>query len=424
MGLRTNTAAWLPNQNRWQIKVQKDGVRRTFTSAKPGRTGQREANAKADAWLDEGIAGTAKRCRDVWAEYMVSVRSTAGTSYADQVAKFGKNYILPVIGPRRIGDLNAGLLQDVLNRAYKEGCLDPESRRKSRGGLSRKTLQGIRGTEMAFVKWARQHQYTALRPEDEVIVPKAARCRGRKILQPDALRVLFSTDTRALRGKVVPDEHIHAYRVAVITGLRPGELLGLRVGDLEGARLHIGRAINRSGEETTGKNENAIRTIVLHPLAVAELRAQLQQRTCDEGRPLRDPDPVFLLENQQSLYNHWRAYQRSNGIAPPVSLYELRHTFVSIVEDAVSPAQLRRMVGHSRSMDTYGWYSHAVDGRDAAAALAVSDALAQYVPAGPKQPTLQPTSVPECTDAVRMSGTKAAKNPHKSVKNETENRGA
>ncbi len=37
MGMRTNTAQWLPNQNRWQIKVQKDGVRKTFTSAKPGR---------------------------------------------------------------------------------------------------------------------------------------------------------------------------------------------------------------------------------------------------------------------------------------------------------------------------------------------------------------------------------------------------
>ena len=58
MGLRTNTAVWLPNQQRWQIKVQKDGVRRTFTSAKAGRTGQREANRKADAWLDEGISST------------------------------------------------------------------------------------------------------------------------------------------------------------------------------------------------------------------------------------------------------------------------------------------------------------------------------------------------------------------------------
>ena len=379
MGQRTNTAAWLPNQQRWQIKVQKDGVRRTFTSSKPGRTGQREANAKADAWLDDGITSTTKRCRDVWAEFMISVRATAGTSYQEQVEKFGQNYILPVIGVRRIGDLSAGLLQDVLNRAYKEGSMNPNSKRKSKGNLSRKTLQGIRGVEIAFVKWARLHQYTALRPEDEVVVPKGARNKGKKILQPDNLRVLLSTDTRVVRGKVVLDENIHAYRLAVMTGLRPGELLGLRVGDVDGNRLHLHRAINRQNEETRGKNENAVRTVVLHPLAVAELRAQLQQRALEDG-PLRDNDPVFLLDNQQSLYNYWRFYQRCNGIEPPVSLYELRHTFVSMVEDAVSPAQLRRIVGHSKSMDTYGWYSHAVAGRDDAAALAVSDVLEEYAP--------------------------------------------
>ena len=38
------------------------------------------------------------------------------------------------------------------------------------------------------------------------------------------------------------------------------------------------------------------------------------------------------------------------------------------------------MVGHSRSMDTYGWYSHAVTGRDNATALAVSDVLSEYTP--------------------------------------------
>lgn len=321
MGLRTNTAVWLSNQNRWQIKVQKDGVRRTFTSTKPGRTGQREANRKADAWLDEGISSTTKRCADVWAEYMIAVKATGGTSNIEQVEKFGRNYILPVIGQRRIGDLT---------------------------------------------------------------VPKGARLKGRKILQPDSLRVLLSTDTRVVRGKVEPDENVHAYRIAVMTGLRPGELLGLRVGDLDGDRVHIGRAINRQQEVTSGKNENAIRTVVLHPLAVAEIRAQLQQRTQEEERPLRDDDPLFLLSNQQSLYNYWKFYQRCNGIDPPVSLYELRHTFVSMIEDAVPPAQLRRIVGHSKSMDTYGWYSHAVTGRDDATAQAVSGVLSEYAP-GPEK---------------------------------------
>lgn len=52
MGTRTNTAKWVESRKRWQVNVQKDGTRKTFTSSIPGRNGQREANAKADAWLE------------------------------------------------------------------------------------------------------------------------------------------------------------------------------------------------------------------------------------------------------------------------------------------------------------------------------------------------------------------------------------
>ena len=377
MGMRTNTAVWLPNQSRWQIKVQKDGVRKTFTSAKPGRTGQREANRKADAWLDEGIGNTTKRCAEVWAEYLSSVKATAGSSYAGQVEKTGRNYILPVIGPRRISDLNVGMLQDVLNRAYREGSLNPDSKRPSKGNLSRKTLQGIRGVEMNFVKWARQHQYTSLRPEDEVVVPSGARLKGRKVLQPDALRTLLSTDTRVVRGKVEFDENVHAYRIAVMTGLRPGELLGLRVGDVIGSELHICRAINTLNEETSGKNENAIRVVVLHPMAAEEIQRQLQQRASEEGQ-LSDNDPVFLLKNEQSLYNYWKFYQRSNGIEPPISLYELRHTFVSVAK-TLPIGIVKDIVGHSQNMDTYGIYAHELTGDAENAARAVSGVFAQLL---------------------------------------------
>ena len=57
--------------------------------------------------------------------------------------------------------------------------------------------------------------------------------------------------------------------LAVLTGLRPGELLGLRVGD-HGRQTGciIARAINTARTRRhSGKNENAIRTVVLHPLA-------------------------------------------------------------------------------------------------------------------------------------------------------------
>lgn len=78
--MRVNTAVWLPNQNRWQIKVQKDGVRKTFTSAKPGRTGQREANHKADLWLDEGISSTRLLVETAYVNWIAEVKMTTSQS--------------------------------------------------------------------------------------------------------------------------------------------------------------------------------------------------------------------------------------------------------------------------------------------------------------------------------------------------------
>mgnify|MGYP000375794216 FL=1 len=43
---RTNTAQWYDKQKHWQIKVQKNGVRKSFYSSTPGRAGQREANGR------------------------------------------------------------------------------------------------------------------------------------------------------------------------------------------------------------------------------------------------------------------------------------------------------------------------------------------------------------------------------------------
>ena len=67
---RTNTAKWIESAGRWQINVQKDGVRKTFTSAKPGRTGQREANKKADEWLDIGVKTERIKVSDAWEQLL------------------------------------------------------------------------------------------------------------------------------------------------------------------------------------------------------------------------------------------------------------------------------------------------------------------------------------------------------------------
>ena len=78
-------------------------------------------------------------------------------------------------------------------------------------------------------------------------------------------------DTYKYYGKLVREPYINAYRFAVLTGMRPGELRGLRREDVKGDRVFIRQAINDYGETTQGKNENAIRSFVMSKLAACAL---------------------------------------------------------------------------------------------------------------------------------------------------------
>ena len=64
----------------------------------------------------------------------------------------------------------------------------------------------------------------------------------------------------------------------------------------------------------------------------------------------------------RKLYKHWLSYQRGNVIEQ-ISLYELRHTFVSVCAENVPESLLKLVVGHSESMDTTGVYGHEVNGQ-------------------------------------------------------------
>ena len=110
MKKRTNTAFWVEKEKRWCIAVQKNGTRKRFYSSTPGRTGQREANAKADAWLDDSIRDGKKKVAALYAQWVEELKLTCGTSYVEQCKKYGDYYILPVCGDIRIDELTDKLL--------------------------------------------------------------------------------------------------------------------------------------------------------------------------------------------------------------------------------------------------------------------------------------------------------------------------
>lgn len=355
MGRRTNTAAW--NGKRWRIDVQKDGVRKSFYSSKPGRTGQREANAKADSWLDEGIDPHGARINDLYEEWFAVKQQTTSSGNCDNIASRWKIWILPALRMRRITSITEQDLQSILNKAYA-------------AGLSKKTLQLIAADLRAFCKYCRARKVTTFNPEG-LKVPAGARYKGKTVLQPTDLLKLFNTDTTLWRGKKIRDDYINAYRFQVLTGLRPGELIGLRWSDIHGKTVEIRRAVNVQGEETQGKNQNAVRSFILSDMAYHVLEDQREIT----GRE----SSVFCISREKTYYNRWRVYCEVNGIKP-CSLYELRHTFVSVVK-TLPAGEVKSLVGHSQDMDTFGVYGHALAGDGEATAQAVNGVFVQVLKA-------------------------------------------
>ena len=81
------------------------------------------------------------------------------------------------------------------------------------------------------------------------------------------------------------------------------------------------------------------------------------------------PDGGCLVH--KNFYRAWGRYCEFNKI-PHTSLYELRHTYVSVNKEM--PEGLKKMVvGHSQDMDTEGTYGHQMAG-DMAKAAAFTDA--------------------------------------------------
>ena len=349
MNTRKNEARWIEDRERWQINVQKNGERKTFTSATPGKKGKIAAEHKADAWLEDSVSAVNSRVDKLLDEYVKHLEASTSKGHARQYKGYIENHIKPVVGMKRINAITEGDLQDVVNLAY------------SKSKLSAKTLKNIRACLANFMKWCRQHGKTMLHPE-ALIIPRGAKPSEKTVLSPDSLRILFTSDRTRWKGRPASEFYIHAYRFAVLTGLRPGELRGIEKKDIRAMDVSIKRSINIDNELTTGKNDNARRTFRLSQRARDEVDAQLAM--------LKQSGVVspYLFPNKEGDaigYDHfcraWVRYCEENGI-PHISLYEMmRHTFVSV--NKKMPDGLKKTtVGHSRDMDTEGTYGHIMEG--------------------------------------------------------------
>ena len=343
MKTRANEAKWDEKAQRWRITEQRDGQRRYFTSSTPGTRGKAEAEAKVDECIKMGDPEREVYFEELKESYLAHLRTANGTAHKKREQATIDLY-LPWDG-KKVSSLSVLDYQDAI-----DACV--EGREKP---LSARTSGHVRTTIKALYLHARKANIKMVEPIG-LTIPRGATKGQRKILQSDDIKKVFADN-----GYFAP-----VFQFIILTGLRPGEICGLKNTDLKGNTLTIQRARNVLKEETTGKNENARRTITLPDQALEAIKAHRRRRKVSQW--------MFCSENgsqldERALYSAWKRTEERLHISH-VSLYELRHTMISMLKDDLSLSLLKQVVGHSGSMDTLGTYAHTVSGEmDEAAAV-------------------------------------------------------
>jgi integrase len=186
-------------------------------------------------------------------------------------------------------------------------------------------------------------------------------------------------------GAASADDSEALWRLALLTGMRRGEILGLRWPDvdLEHGSLSVRRTMSRGAssrlESGEPKTAAARRRIALPSSLTDSLRThrvrQLEHRLA-VGPAFEDQELVFPKSiggplHPNSLANRFRQLIVRTGV-PPIRFHDLRQTCATLLlAQGVHPKVVQEQLGHADIAMTMNLYSHVTPDtqRDAAAQL-------------------------------------------------------
>ncbi|MGI6361486.1 MAG: tyrosine-type recombinase/integrase [Bacillota bacterium] len=337
MSERKNEAYWVAKNNRWQIKVQSEGVRKTFNSSTPGKKGKIETEKKADKWLDGQLQDSGKRFSIYWEEFLASKKGIIDDKYLSNLKGYGELYLLPILKLKKISNITPLDWQTCVDTVYKKG-------------LSAKTCKNVRGAITTFCRYMRKRNISIADASD-ISIPENAPIKEKVILQPQNIRTLFTKDTVMIRGKEEPCFFIYSWRFILLLGLRSSELCHLEKKDLSNNLLKI------RGTKTKAARRRAILSQNMM-MVLKQQQAMLKSKGIIS--PYLFPDEYGEKLTASHLYKKWRTYREQHNIES--NLKELRHTLISISKADMPEELLKLVVGHTKNTDTFGIYGHEVEG--------------------------------------------------------------
>jgi integrase len=258
------------------------------------------------------------------------------------------NHILPVLGSRRLCDLGTLDLQRFILQ-------------KATSGLSRACLDHYRHLLSKIFSTAKKWGYhTGENPALGVELPEKKPVREKHVLTPEQISHLLGVLREPVRTM---------FLLAILTGLRVGEILGLRCKDvdLDAGQLRVEQACYR-GQIGSPKTPGSKRCLPL-PLGLVAALVQYHSTRVRSG----PEDFLFQTSNRKPLndtnllHRHLKPAGRQVG-APWLNWHTLRRTHATMLQSAGgSLKDAQAQLGHAKLSTTLEIYTVAIPSQQRAA---------------------------------------------------------
>lgn len=346
----------------------------------PEARDEAEALGMAEAWVAPLRAG---ELSSALMAYVDDVEAMGARKGHGSRANTVRNYRLMA---RRLGQILAGqAAADVaaadVTRAYRL-LMDPSGPWR----LSARTVEGYHWFLCGAFRWMVEQGICPSSPMAGVAHPSgsAAGREARALDEADLALLVPALDAAASAGAPAERAAARAALLALGTGARVGEVCALRRRDHRAAVPDL--AVASTMVESGGLHRQGLpkgsrpRRVTLSPRDEATVASALAERPGD------GPDaPLFTADGspmRPSEVSGWlRSAALAAGLPPWVRFHSLRHTHATqLLLAGCDMRTVQERLGHADVATTLRLYGHVMPGRDAAAAMAMQDAIGRAAP--------------------------------------------
>lgn len=302
---------------------------------------------------------TFKECLDYY--LAVRIKQYLAPNTYTNYRSIAYTHILPTIGGYSLKELDTTILQYYVHMKAENGRVDEG------GGLSSKTIQEHRNFLNGFFKQLIEWGIVSHNPCSGVKIPKTERKEVKALTIKDQTKLRETISPVFQKGSLLP------IRIAMLLGLRIGEVCALRLEDINLSLrlLTIDESLNRVaiveddqlhyGLHFGTTKSKKTRIIPLHEEAYALLKEYVD--TMPE-KYKQDQKQVLFMNTKGSyleprlLNYHFKKLCREQNIEN-THFHALRHTFATnALEANIEITTLSKILGHANTTITQNIYVH------------------------------------------------------------------